>query len=196
MNEKEILVDYFSSLATMSSEEKDLTRSIITRSRFRANDQMLFQGDVCNQIYYIVKGIVRYGFIDENGNDITLLFRAENEFITDYASFLTNTPSPNFIEAIEDIECLKFDQQGIDLIYNKINHGDRIGRKISEMLFLEASQRINFFYKATPEERYKIFLESKGDVINRVPQSYIASHIGVRPQSLSRIKKRYLDNNS
>ncbi|MEM6842669.1 MAG: Crp/Fnr family transcriptional regulator [Cyclobacteriaceae bacterium] len=189
---KDILINLLASLAPLSEEERQLLRNVITRGKYRTKDYILIEGDVCTNIFFITKGIARFGLTDDSGAESTLKFRAENEFITDYGSFLTNKPSERFIEAIEDLECLKLDRVALQTIYENVRYGDRIGRIIAQNLFLEANQRIENMYKLTPEERYLRMVNSNGKLLNRIPQSYIASHIGVLPQSLSRIKRRFM----
>lgn len=190
-SQKEKFIDYLRLLAPISEAEKEMVENTASRGKYRAKDYLLLQGDVCTHIYFITRGVARFGFIDAQGNDISYTFRAENEFITDYRSFLRNEPSKGFIQAIEDLECLKLDRYGLNLIYEQVTYGDRIGRKISESLFLYALDRIDTFYNNSPEERYFKLLDKQASLVKRIPQAYIASHIGVRPQSLSRIKKRF-----
>ncbi|MEM6297786.1 MAG: Crp/Fnr family transcriptional regulator [Bacteroidota bacterium] len=193
MEAKQYLIEVFNQIAPILDEERPFLESIISRGRYRAKDYLLMAGDVCSNIFFITKGLVRYGITDRQGNEVSLKFRAENESITDFGSFLERQPSENFIEALEDVECLKIDRFGIDAIYQKVANGEKIGRKIAEGLFLESRKQVHSFYKNTPEERYLHLLTNNGQLVNRIPQIHIASHIGVRPQSLSRIKRRIVE---
>lgn len=135
---------------------------------------------------------MRIGVLDQNNKDITINFRKEGEFVSDYKSFVKEEPASFFLEALEDTICLKTDRYGFEKMYQEIESGNLIGRKIIENMFFELYEMLISFHTNSAETRYIQLLE-EGDLVNRIPQNYLASFIGVKPQSLSRIKRRYLE---
>lgn len=189
-NEKEQLLKYFEQFGTISQGEKEVFLKAFSTSQFMPKQKILFTGDTCQTVHYIVSGLTRYAYIDDSGNDITTTFRHEGEFITNYESFLKESPSKFFIECLEPTTTLKVDRLGLQRIYDETNIGNTIGRKIAEALYLESQERLNAFYDKSAEERFNEFMKTQGSLLNRIPQNHLASYIGIKPQSLSRIKKR------
>ena len=185
------LLEYFAQFCEIPEYEKELYLKAGTLSTCHAKQKIHFQGDTCQNVFYIVHGLVRYYTIDNEGNELTISFRSDNEFVTDYQSFLTNSPSDFNIEALEDTICLKIDRFAIQELYLKSSVGNLIGRRMAENLFIFFHEQLISLYKLSAEERFAHFIENRGDVYNRIPQAHLASFIGVKPQSLSRIKKRY-----
>ena len=74
--------------------------------------------------------------------------------------------------------------------YREVEYGERFGRQGIEQVFLNAISQVTSFYADTPEVRYSKFLSDFRDIVQRIPQYYIASYVGIKPQSLSRIRKR------
>lgn len=187
---KDQLIAFFNSIVTLKDEDEALIRSLMTTIRVPARSYLFQEGEVNHSIYFVVKGCARIGFNHSNGEDISCYFAQENEWISVYESFLTGEPAEYFIQTIEDCELLVADRMGVEAIFTKVSMGNVIGRKMTEALFISTIQRLTDFYKYTPEERFQRFIEAYPKLANRIPQQCVASYIGVKPQSLSRIKKR------
>ena len=98
---KNKVIEYFENLGPISEAEKEVFRQAFSRAEFGPKQYILYSGDTCQTIHFIVEGLARFAFIDNEGNDITTTFRQENEFITNYESFLKEQPSLFFIECLE-----------------------------------------------------------------------------------------------
>lgn len=190
---KNIIIDFFKTLAPLKDKEIPIFESINSRVEYNDKQYLLHAGDFCQDVFFIVKGIVRIGVFDQNNNDITINFRQEREFVSDYKSFMKNEPASFFIQALEDTICFKTDRYGMKKMYDETESGNLIGRKILENIFFELYEMLISFHRDSAEIRYLKLLEEKGDLINRIPQNYLASFIGIKPQSLSRIKRRYME---
>jgi len=177
---KDKLIAYFEQFGPISEIEKEIFMQSFSKSEFQTKQKILYTGDTCQSIHFIIEGLARYAFIDEDGNDITTTFRQENEFITNYESFLTEQPSEFFIECLEPTLTLRMDRFGLQKIYSDTQIGNTVGRKIAEFLFIESQGRLNSFYKKSAEERFTDFLNRQGSLLNRVPQNHLASYIGVK----------------
>jgi CRP-like cAMP-binding protein len=151
-------------------------------------------GKVCNHIALIVKGSVRFFHI-KDGEEITGYFCFENEFTSSYKSFLTRQPSINYIQAIEDTQFVSLSYNSMQKAYADKLIGykmERLGRLIAEHYLICYEDRVTSFVTQTPEERYNKLLETGGEILQRIPQHYIANFLGITPVSLSRIRRRIM----
>ncbi len=187
---KEQLVSFFAAIAPLSEEDQILVRSQFTQLKVPAKTLLVREGEVNHSVYFLISGCARLGINCPTGEDISCYFAQENQWIGVYESFLTGKPSEYFTQALEPCEFLVIDRMGMETIYQQTTNGNLIGRKFAEGLFMETVQRLTDFYKYTPEERFQLFIDRYPGLANRIPQQHLASFIEVKPQSLSRIKKR------
>lgn len=152
-------------------------------------------GKVCNKVGFIVKGSVRY-FHVKDGEDVTGYFSFENEFLSSYKSYLTGLPGHVNIQALEESLLITFSRKDMDemladpmLAYKM----ERFGRLIAEQYLCCYEDRVTAFITQTPEERYLELLNTGREILQRMPQHYVANYLGITPVSLSRIRKRILE---
>ena len=151
-------------------------------------------GKVCNHIGLVVKGSVRFFHI-KDGEEITGYFCFENEFISSYKSFLTRQPAINYIQALEDSVLVTLNYNGTQQLYadELIGHKmERLYRLIAEHYLICYEDRVTSFITQSPEERYNKLLETGGEILQRIPQHYVANFLGITPVSLSRIRRRIM----
>lgn len=147
------------------------------------------KGEVCKDVSFINKGAFRaYYLVD--GKEVTSYFAFENDYVTDYESFLLNKPSLQCIQAVEDAELLVLPHDKMQALYSTGSNSERYGRLVAENLFVMVYQQKNEFILYNPEERYIHLLSQQPDLFQRVPQVHIASLLGITPETLSRIRKR------
>jgi len=151
-------------------------------------------GIVCNDIGFIISGAVRYYHV-KDGEEITGYFSFENEFVSSYKSYLTQTPALNYIQALEDTELVIISYKNMQLMLatpllaHKI---ERFGRLVAEFYLICYEDRMSSFITKTPEERYLDLLSTGREILQRMPQHYIAHFLGITPVSLSRIRRRIM----
>ncbi len=149
-------------------------------------------GKTCDEVGFILRGSVRYYHV-KDGEEITGYFSIENDFVSAYKSFLTQQPALPYIEALEKTQLLIFNKNSLQelLSDSRINYKmERFGRLIAEATICCYEDRVVSFVTLSPEERYLHLLENGGNILNRIPQHYIANYLGITPVSLSRIRKR------
>jgi len=185
----EFLIDRINQLISLSEEEAQLIKQLFTEKRIKKGEHFLREGQVCHSVAMIKAGLVRY-YINEDGNEGTYYFSREGEFVCDYESFLPQTPSTKNIQALEDTSLYLVSYEGLQQIYQGIRQGERLGRLGIEQVFVNVLQQLSSFYRDSPEVRYQRFLTTFSAISQRVSQYYIASYVGIKPQSLSRIRKR------
>jgi CRP-like cAMP-binding protein len=167
---------------------KQLLDEYCTFINFPKETIILLQGERSSNIYFIIRGLVRGYYIDEKGHDITKCFAFENEFFST-EGLRTNNPSSFNIECLEECKCIQIPYKILSRalgensdLYKAFNH-----YALKAMKDLE--NRTRDLVMKSAEERYRIFVEQFPKVNKRINQKYIASYIGIRESSLSRIKK-------
>ncbi|WP_428330171.1 Crp/Fnr family transcriptional regulator [Mucilaginibacter sp.] len=153
-------------------------------------------GIVCTDIGFIVKGAVRYFYI-KDGEEITGYFSFENEFTSSYKSYLTQQAAENYIQTLENTVLINISHKNMQLMLANpllAYKMERFGRLVAEHYLLCYEDRMSSFITKTPEERYIDLLNTGREVLQRMPQHYIAHFLGITPVSLSRIRRRILVN--
>jgi CRP-like cAMP-binding protein len=183
------LITTIRNLIKINTDEEALLTGLFKPLELKAGKYFLEEGKLCRYIGFIEKGLMRY-HMNDNGNQKTLYFSNEGEFVCNYQSFLPRLPSNTSIQAIEDTTLQVISYRDLQRMYSELSEGEKLGRLAIENVFLNSLDQLKSFYKDSPAERYQQFLRSYPDLAQRVPQYYIASYVGIKPQSLSRIRKR------
>ncbi len=187
----DFLVSRIKDYIPLSDEEIQLVESLFTKEQYLKNEVILQEGDICKKLFFIDKGIVRFSQ-HADGEERTFVFRAEGAFCNELDSFLRKIPSKNSITAIEPTTVFSISYENLQVFYNDLQHGNRFGRLAIEQIFVMVVNHLTTFYAETPEQRYIRFAQHHKQLLQRIPQYYIASYIGVTPQALCRIKKKLL----
>lgn len=183
------LLDNIQGLITLSSAERDIVTSLFKEKTYKKGDFFLSEGQICKQVGFVASGLMRY-YINHDGQEKTYSFSQENNYVCNYESFLPQRPSSKIIQALEDSDVLVISYDDLQLLYANVREGERFGRLAIEAVFIQLLQDVSSFYTETPELRYERFLKDHADLQQRISQYHIASFVGVKPQSLSRIRKR------
>lgn len=185
----EELINSIRSYVDLNSKEVECIKLLWKKKSIKKGDFFLAEGQICKYVGFILNGLVRY-YINYDGEDKTYEFAHENNFICNNESFIDQTPSTKIIQALEDCEIMQISYDDLQVFYQSIRHGERFGRLIIEQVFILTLQSLSSFYTDTPEYRYERFVKKHPDLLQRISQYHIASYVGVKPQSLSRIRKR------
>ena len=183
------LFDAIRCYITVSPEEEAIVSQLFTELRLKAGEYFLREGHICRHVAFVAKGLVRY-YINYDGLEKTIFFSREGEFVSEYQSFIPQVASGKNIQALEDTLLYVITRENLQRFYKEVREGERFGRLGIEDIFLAVSQQLDSLYMDTPELRYKRFLETYSGLAQRIPQYYIASYVGVRAPSLSRIRRR------
>lgn len=190
MLDLEKLNHYFGMFKGLGMQDlKDLFASV-NRQNLKPLEFLIEEGSQKRQIAYIKKGLIRAFLVNEKGEEITTLVRWEDQFISSHDIILHNRPSRFYYQALEKTELLVIDY---DLAQEIMKRNPKLeqGRKHFLLNMLKESiERVESFTLHSPEERYINFVKSKPNIVNRVPDKYIATILGMTPVSLSRIRKR------
>ena len=146
-------------------------------------------GEICRYIIFIESGLVRY-YTNNDGTEQTHYFNKEGDFVCDYMSFLPRSPSNVNIQALEDTVVYRISADGIQQFYREVANGEKFGRISIEHVFVNVISQVVSLYTDSPDKRYLKFLSEYPELVQRIPQYYIAAYVGVKAPSLSRIRKR------
>jgi CRP-like cAMP-binding protein len=189
MNYIELLLQHLSEFVSFKRDDEKLIETLFEERIYRSSDFFLREGEVCKALGFVVKGIFRY-YIDHDGEDRTYNFATERHFVCNYESLIRQSPSPKHIQAIEDSVVLTISYDNLQRFYSEVKEGNHFGRIHMEKIYADMVRQLVAQYTETPEQRYLNFLKNYPELNQRLPQYYIASYVGVKPQSLSRIRKR------
>jgi len=180
--------NYFEEFVTMNDDDWQVFSTKLSRKEFPKKTLILEKGRREQNLAFIEKGIVRFN-IPKPDHDFTFAFAFENMFVSAYDSFLTQRESFYSIEAITDCVLWQISYEDLQTVYESTDIGDRIGRKIAEDLFVKKMKRELSLLEDTAQKRYLDLIREQPQLIQHIPLKYLASYIGIRPQSLSRIRK-------
>jgi CRP-like cAMP-binding protein len=191
MTPHEALLTVIRHFVSLTPAEETFIAHLFVAEELPKGGFFLRQGEVSRKVAFIVEGVF-HNFRNRDGQEHTFYFGREQEFIGDYSSFLPAKPAVHAIQALEPARLLTISYDNLQRLYREVRVGERFGRLVAEMLFVDVLGQLTSFYEETPEERYARFVRTYPDLQQRVPQYYIASYVGVKPQSLSRIRSRAL----
>jgi len=183
------LQNLFSKFPSLSEQEvKAISESIVVRS-YNKGTILLKEGEISKECYSVLKGCVRKYYI-KDGDEKTTAFFTEGEAVASFSSYINQIPSKHYLVCAEDCS-LTVGTKGKDAeMCLKFPVLESIIRSEMEKNAGKAQEEHSLFIISSPEERYLNLLENRRTLLNRVPQHQIASYLGVKPESLSRIRKR------
>jgi CRP-like cAMP-binding protein len=186
-----LLFEFISKYISLTEDEKNAILSLDLFRSVKKGTILLKEGQKSKDGYFILKGCVRKYYII-NGEEKTTDFYTEMEGLTPHC--VTNkAPSEYFISCVEDTILTVADPDIGTEVNAKFPKFDIMCRMLSEELL--AKEQINFdeFKTSSPEQRYLNLLQKRPDLVQRVPQNQLASYLGIKPQSLSRLRARILE---
>ncbi|NHM07589.1 Crp/Fnr family transcriptional regulator [Flavobacterium sp. CYK-4] len=188
-----LLFDFISKYISLTEEEKSTLLSLNLFHSVKKGTILLKEGQKSNESYFVLKGCIR-SYYNIDGEEKTTAFYTEMEALVP-PSVLSKTPSPYYVSCIEDCILTISNTDMEEEINRKFPKFETMCRMMSEELL--AKERIDFdaFKTSSPEQRYLNLLQVRPDLIQRVPQHQLASYLGIKPQSLSRLRARILQKN-
>lgn len=188
------LLKFISKYISLTEEEKNALLSLNLFRTEKKGTLLLKEGQYSKNSYFVFSGCIRTYYIID-GEEKTTEFFTEMDALTPHC-VVNKTPSDYFISCVEDTILTVSDTDMEAEMNSKFPKFDLMCKKVSEELL--AKQRIDFdeFKTSSPEQRYLNLLQNRPDLIQRVPQQQLASYLGIKPQSLSRLRARILEKKS
>ncbi|MFN8355641.1 MAG: Crp/Fnr family transcriptional regulator [Spirosomataceae bacterium] len=189
MDEFKIFKNWLRHVSFLTEKDCSLFEPFLKTKNINAKEHFLTEGKVCLEIGFINKGCFRTYYLAD-GKEINTHFAFENEFVTDYDSFLESKPSRYFIQALENAEIVTFNLSALQDAYNQSQNWERFGRMIAEQSYKLTTQRVESFLFLDGEQRYLELLKHQPYIFDRIPLYHIASYLGLERESLSRLRKK------
>ncbi len=190
------LIAHFESYLPFEDSERELIIQRLKHRSLKRREHIMVTGQVCRHYTFVVRGILRMYGIDRGGKENNILFAAENNWISDISSFHSGLPGESNIQALEASEIIQIEQQDLYHLYLSIPKLDRIFKVITEEKYVELQDRVFQDISSTAQERYLAFLKKHPDLASRLPNTQIASYLGITPEFLSVIRKEMVSPNS
>lgn len=182
------LIIHFNSYIPLREKEKNELKDRVTERKIKRRQFILQENDICKHYTFVISGCFKMYGVDKNGGEHNIQFASENEWITDISSFHSEKGSRLYIEAIEPSIILQIDRSNLIYLFSNHPKFDRIFRIIIENKFIELQNRVLQNISSTADERYQTFLEQYSTLANRLPNTQIASYLGITPEFLSKIR--------
>lgn len=182
------ITKYLSQYIDIDETLEDALKENILIREYPKGTLLLKEGDLCNECYFIIKGLIRC-YYHKNAEQITSDFYMEED-VASPSCYGTNTPSNLNLECLEDTVAFVGSPEMETEMFEKYPKLETLSRIMGDKILSKYQENIHTFKMSSPLERYQELLEKRPELIQRVPQYQIASYLGITPESLSRIRKR------
>jgi CRP-like cAMP-binding protein len=185
------LLKYFQRIMPLSDEEINAIVETMSVKHYKKGAVLLKEGQTSTEVYFVLEGCVRQFYLVD-GDEKTNNFFTEEQWVIAMNSFSQNNPSNHFLDCCMDSSLVVGNREKEENLYKRFPKFETISRKVMEKVFAEQQEIMSSYTTDTAEQRYLKLLKSRPDLFQKIPQYQIASYVGVKPESLSRIRKRLL----
>ncbi|WP_373058374.1 Crp/Fnr family transcriptional regulator [Zunongwangia sp. H14] len=173
----------------LSKQEEEEFISVLSEKKINKKQFLTRPGDKVDAEYYVVKGCLQSYYQDEAGNKHIIQLAVEDWWISDFEAFFSGKKAELYVEAIEDCLLLGLERQTLEMLYKRIPKFERFFRIKTTKAFVSLRSRILSALQKTGKQRYLDFCKDYPQIESRVPNYIIANYLGIKAESLSRIRK-------
>lgn len=170
-------------------EDIQIISSFFTLSTIKKGDYFIKPGRMSNRFSFVQSGLLRV-YNSANNKEITQWIAQKGYFVVDLPSFVLSTPSRWNIQALSDTDIYSISKADYNKLVTRIPEWNKLEKLFIVSCFAMMEDRIFNHLSMTAEERYKVYFESNKELFNQIPLHYIASILGMTPETLSRIRKK------
>ncbi|MEC7753444.1 MAG: Crp/Fnr family transcriptional regulator [Bacteroidota bacterium] len=186
------LIDYMQKFVELEPQEVEIIQKHTSLRNYLKGQFVVQQGDVCRHESFVVEGCLRTFYVDEKGQEHTVMFAIENWWTADLGSFLTQTPAHYNVQCLENTKVIQFSHTNLENLYLQVPKMDRFFRIILQRAYVASERRLVRSYSLTAKERYLKFRQDYPLIEQRVPQYMIASYLGITKEFLSKIRNQLI----
>lgn len=187
----DILLSHIQNKIDLSEQQKNDIQSFFTLKKLRKKQYLLQEGDICKCLSFVNSGLLKSYVLDEKGNEKINMFAFEGWWISDFNSFINQEKAVLNIDAVEETEILMITLEDYEKMMLEIPVMDRYFRILYQNSLVTKDYRLMASNSFTAEEKYMQFAQKNPEVIKRVPHNLIASYLGLAPETVSRIRKKW-----
>lgn len=187
---KNILVELMSELTHLTEAESAGIAESFPMKTYPKGTYLLKEGQIAMDVYYLVSGCIREYEIQPDGEETTTNFFTENQSVANFRSLAESIPSTHFFVCMEDTTVAVINRLKEQELYRQFPRFETFCRTGMEKMMGNQLAELTKFIQSSPEERYLNMLQQRPTLPNRVPQYQLASYLGMKPETLSRIRKR------
>jgi CRP/FNR family transcriptional regulator, anaerobic regulatory protein len=184
------LIPHIIKYIDLSESEVLVLNKYVESHQFKKKELILQENKVCKSLFFVQKGCLRMYFINKKGVEQITQFALDGWWTSDYQSFINNTPSDYYIQAIEESNIVTIDKQNLDNLLIELPKLEKYFRRMLQKDVAGAQLRSKLLYEMSKEEFYFHFSTSFPEFMLRVPQYMIASYLGLTPEYLSELRKK------
>ena len=174
---------------SLSDNEFELVSSRLVPKSYRKHQFMVQRGDPVLNDHWLVKGLAKAYFLDENGKEHVLQFAIEDWWITDYQAYFNRSPAQIWVECLEPTQVLCLSETDRNDLSNRIHAMANFFRIKGNRGYVALQQRIMSLLHAPAQERYQEFLDKYPKLVQRMSKTHLAAYLGVSRETLSRLSK-------
>lgn len=178
-----------SSYIDLDEQDIDLIKSSFRYQSVTKGTPLIDTGKYSDKAFFILSGYLKYYKTIDSGEELIIHLYAPNNFATSLNSFFLATKSEEVLETITNCELLFISRTDLDKLYVAGHKWQEFGRKLMESFLIEKEERIIDLISLDAHAKYSKLCRTQPDIIQNVPAKHIASYIGIKPESLSRIRK-------
>ncbi|MEO5890674.1 MAG: Crp/Fnr family transcriptional regulator [Ferruginibacter sp.] len=183
------LLNHIQNISALSPGALDLLPDCFKKIYLSKNDYLVTEGKVCRYLYFLEKGAIR-GFYNLEEKEVTHWFGFEKDFVTSFHSFITGEPAVENIQLLEGSILWAISKETLSDLLSKHHEIERFVRIAYEKYYIRLEERfVNAQFK-TAAERYENLLQHTPYILERVPLGFIASYLGISPETLSRVRSK------
>lgn len=176
----------------LSEEELELVCSLAVEKEYKVHEVLFHADRVFDHFLFMEEGMIRaYRIID--GNDFTYSFFLPGEICVDFQSYLQRIQSNHYFETLVPTRIFRLEKEKIEALFNEHPRIERIAREMAEKAYIKAVERLKEFQTESLETRYLRLIQNQEELFKAAPLQHIASYLGVKPQSLSRIRAKIVN---
>jgi CRP-like cAMP-binding protein len=183
------LLNYCSKFIHLTALDKEAMELNFRSIKIKRKDYLLKEGMVCDFVAFLNSGVIRHFHI-KDGNEITCDITLHDNFITDFKSLTHNIPTNYYFQILKDAELFLIKKNDLYRLYTENRNIESFGRIMAEQVAQRTIDIAMSLSSEKPQERVEKLIKQRPDLIQEVPQRYLANLLGISPESLSRIRAR------
>ena len=190
MDEAKNILKNINRYVSLDKVDEEQFLQIVTTKQIRKKEMLVQPNSICQHQTYVVEGALRSFFLTDKGEEHTIQFAVNDWFISDFNSYVSQTPASLYVEALKDSIIQQIAYQDVEDLCLANPKFERFFRLVAQKAFAYSQRRTLSNIGNTAKERFQEFYKLYPDIVNQVPQYMLASYLGMSPEFLSKIRKK------